>query len=170
MSYGVMPYSIPWDTLKSLFGSKDQNLYNQVVEKNQYQITELEDMFDYEDNKPGDYVLDIINGTVNYDNGALYGYAFEMICKTIGHFMNNNEWCPTDYWYEISYVLTNSKPFSLPIPDDFPDYRVISPENMPQIISNFEEITAISAKAKKQFLQWLTYCQESNCALVLFYH
>jgi len=162
-----MPYLAPWESLQSLYGSKDMALYNTVLEKQQFRIAELKTSFDEE---PTGYLLDIINGANQHKNGALYGYAFELICLTIGRLMNNSQWYPTPHMWDIETALTDNLPFSVPAPDDFPAYWVISPENMDKVCHKIETAATISDPEREQFLHWLKRGKETNRALVLFYY
>ena len=167
MAYGVMPYLVDQKRFDSLFGSKDKMIIENIKIKKQRRIESLKDLLDED---PVLYLKDIVNGAIKHDSGALYAYCLELFFDTYGVLLGNSAWCPTNNWSFILNNLPLKRPFGFPYPDDFPEYGVLHPDDMKEVLDEIGGVDEIDDKAKNQLSQWLKRGIETEKVLGLFYY
>src|SRR4051812_43287984 len=95
MSYAMVVYSISLARMRSLLGSKDHGILDEVIEVNARVFAELDEQFgdDFEDEEPltmEQAVVHLLDGGPYRDGGgSLYLFAFEALCATVGEELDN---------------------------------------------------------------------------------
>jgi hypothetical protein len=142
MSYAMVVYSIPLGRMRSLLGSKDHEILDEVIEEHGDFFADLDEQFEdyFADEEPltmEEAVAHLLDGGP-YRAGAesLYLFAFEALCATIGRELDNLAFQPPIRWAWITEVdqrlesigfplrvatlATGGLPFDFPHTNDLP--------------------------------------------------
>ena len=116
MSYSVCAYLTEADRVKSVYGTCDNLLLNQLKAALKQELDSLNDYFsDRLSTNMGAYaaLADIVNGKIRYPEMAfLYGYVYEKICNHYG----TQIYCAENLWQ----LDSQSTFIPIPLSDDFP--------------------------------------------------
>lgn len=116
MSYSVCAYLTEADRVKSVYGTCDNLLLNQLKAALKQELDSLNDYFsDRLSTNMGAYaaLADIVNGKIRYPEMAfLYGYVYEKICNHFG----TQIYCAENLWQ----LDSQSTFIPIPLSDDFP--------------------------------------------------
>jgi hypothetical protein len=132
MGYGVSAYVVRGKELLAVPGSKNQKLLRQIIK--QYGSDMKRDDEQYDTTLPQAEVMkEIVYGRLSLpDEGSLYAYTFEYLCKWVGEVLPNGEFVPCNSaWLKkldrllqlpisLMGLVNGELPVELPRPDDFP--------------------------------------------------
>lgn len=116
MSYYVYAYLTEVDKVKSVYGTCDNLLMNQLKASLKQELDRLNDYFSDSLNSDKDayaVLADIVNGEIRYPEIAfVYGYVYEKICNLYG----TQIYCAENFWQ----LDCQSTFIPIPLSDDFP--------------------------------------------------
>lgn len=129
MSYTINTYLTDSVKIKQLFGSKNQELFQEILNTYAEDFEELDDYFedDYENGANAkEILLDFINGEIRFPNlDFLYGYVFEKLVDFHGELV-----IPPSEEYDVNYYWNIEKTqtafIDFPFSEDFPELYCIS--------------------------------------------
>jgi hypothetical protein len=148
MGYTLTVYSVPYQALLAIPGSRDKQVLDQIQVECPFtkSIDELIDCRNEDTESPIrirylDAVRQILDGRpLEGAPGFVYGYALEGICWSLGSTLSNDA-VPGLHFDELDTFLTESavpltilqltcggSPFPIPEPDDFPGIGFWTPE------------------------------------------
>jgi hypothetical protein len=143
MSLSLTLYHVDLAQARGAIGSRDDKLRRQLGGRFKADMARADEWFDsaIEGGAPKRYdalraVID--GGPFDERFGFQYGYAYEMICRHFGRYLNNNSFSPfRGDWLEdvdkglaqlgisavkVTSFMVGGLPDPLPRPDDFPGY------------------------------------------------
>ncbi len=149
MGYSHTFYSVDIRQLKSLNGSNDKTLLNNVLSSQSNAIRENDAFFE-DDIESGDVpdtataIGEIIADDIReVDDGALYGYALKIICQHLGEPINVAEVADVaDHPYE-SFLRKCGSPIWIPDVSSFPEVGYL-------MFEAIEVELSVARKAKEQ--------------------
>ena len=116
MSYSVCAYLTEADKVKSVYGTCDNQLINQLKVALKQELDTLNDYFSDSLNTDKDAyaaLADIVNGEIRYPEIAfMYGYVYEKICNHYG----TQIYCAENLWQ----LDSQSTFIPIPLSSDFP--------------------------------------------------
>lgn len=174
MSYGIMPYRVNLDRVKSRFGctvSSKRSKIKKACARYAKQIDEWDD-----ENTPTmmEIVEELLDGKATHANlGYKYWYALKGFMEDLGRFMSNREWYPAsaDVFFDLSeFGLYNiDAPMKIPTPDDFPTVFVLKSENMtPDLDLKLQQ--KLSGGQLREIQSWINEAKQYKQDIVLYYH
>ncbi|MCB1176102.1 MAG: hypothetical protein KDK36_00865 [Leptospiraceae bacterium] len=176
MGYGLQGYTIQLDELERKFVSWDERVFEQVSTSYRDILDRYNEDFEYEIKEwgcPNSYKCldEIIMRKIKYrKNGFLYCYVFELICRSLGHKLNNSELYPLGGSKYIDFLDNWAKPpFGIPLADDFPIVYTIY-ENDFEDLKVKTSLSKLEDNEKKQFISWVDEAKESKSELILYYY
>lgn len=133
MGYYISSYLTDANKVKSIFGSKDILLFEELKTKLSDNLEELNDNFEdeFEEEQNSEEVLrDIINGEIRFPNlNFLYGYIYVLLCETFGEqFFTDADEISAEYFWFVS--PDNSAFIPILFSDDFPQIVSIPKEDL----------------------------------------
>jgi hypothetical protein len=197
MSYGIEAFAVDFARLKATLGSKDEQLFVQILDDFEDRIAWL-DRDDEENQLPSTFaVLDrlIFGGAYHEDRSAgfKYGYALEFLCWFVGESLDNSEWSSMrgDWFHTVDEALGQagvppatfttarlvSRDGAIPIPEpeDFPSIGYLLSEEVPAVAAilnaaDWSKVTDAAVRASiEQVRGWLQTCQGTARGLICFY-
>ncbi|CAJ1945051.1 unnamed protein product [Cylindrotheca closterium] len=190
MGYGVMPYAVKLDALRSMAGSKDAGFMNSVRLR-------VEDDDEDDAKTAAECNRQLIMGLAegeSYESSCShkYYYVLECWCDAFGHFLTNWNHSPMRYsWFDTIQEKVKESGFKvtlpgdliyrydilkgLPTPADFPCVGTLELAKMPKISSilknNIAKVKDSNVQdALKEYHGWLEHCIEAKTDLVLCYY
>ena len=186
MGYSHMFYGVDLDRLRSIPGSKDEALYERIVEN------------DSLDDETRDALKQIIMGDCRGEPGTeyRYGYALKAICESVGEMVGEEVAAIRDHPYK-SKLIANGPPIEIPYTtSDFPEIGYLDHADL---AAEYRLATETKPKAKRTLLGFvlrkmsggmvgremnaedvaedmeayaatLQECMDKNCSLVSFRH
>jgi len=126
MSYSVHAYLTDTKKVSSVYGSKSQNIFNELSTKFKNGLEDLDNYFSDIINSQQnafEVLKDIINGQIRFsDIPFMYGYIYEKICEYFGEEI---------YDAENNWELDTQSAFiPIPLSPDFPYIISIERENL----------------------------------------
>ena len=128
MGYSHNFFALDVGKLKGIFGSKNDELMNQILKEQQEDINDNDAFFEDEIElgevpNTSTAIRQIFDGNPQMDaEGAIYGYALKIICQHLGEPVWGGEYGVadvTDHPYK-SNLLKSGIPIPIPEPSDFP--------------------------------------------------
>lgn len=122
MSYYVHAYLVDADKVKTVYGSHDMDLLNQLSSSLKEKLDSLNNYFGSEISLSEDaysVLTDIVNGEKRSPHMAfMYGYVYEIICEYYGRIIYNAEnlWQLDEQSTFIPIPLSNDFPYIISIP------------------------------------------------------
>jgi hypothetical protein len=175
MGYGIMPYRVSLERLRSRLGTQDearrQRLKGVCLKKAQ----DMDRLGSNSAPKFMEIVEELLNGQVKHEQyGYLYWYAIKCFISDLGVMLDNGKWYPASadmFWEMGAFALYDiGTSIKIPASDDFPVVFVLSQEKMTQ-----DFIQTLSEKVKEQgqlsqLTAWVKEAKLYQQDLVLFYH
>jgi hypothetical protein len=181
MGYGTHACAIDIDRLRSVFGSNDRAMLKALDES-------YGDTFLRNDEWSADRISEgaptqrealaqIIEGKITGPDwaGFQYGYATEILCEHLGHWLEDENLIHDIEDLEIPTGLSNYNGllFPVPEPDDFPDIRFLTAE---QVREDYERLTGLDLShedeeleaAREEFRSYFRQASEKGLGLVTF--
>ncbi|MDB5340441.1 MAG: hypothetical protein JWN70_6060 [Planctomycetaceae bacterium] len=156
MSYQHMFYGVDLDRLKAIYGSGDEKLLAEVIQKSGEELEGNDGLFE-DEIEAGDCpnsetaLRNIFAGKIeaSEENAALYGYVLKILCEHLGTSIGEDDVAVVrDHPYQ-SKLVANGPP--LPIPYDSTDFPEIGYLSLQEIPEEIKRIDAAPKKAKRTF-------------------
>ena len=151
MGYGLTTYAVSADKLRGAFGSRDERLLQQVLSV--YGDDMASDDAQYETALPeAEALREIIYSTISLpDEGSLYSFTFEYLCRYLGTWLSNRHFYPCnskhlrridalDLPVKLMDLVNGELPVKLPQPDDFPGVGYWTPEQIAEAAAQLRRI------------------------------
>jgi hypothetical protein len=127
MGYSTLVYGVDIDRLRSTFGSHDETWLREVEQEFADDLRQNDGRFSDEIRRGaptlGEALAQILRGEItgHAGTGFQYGYAVELLCKHLGHPLDNDDLIEFVDDLEIpTGVLSSGPPLPIPPPLDFP--------------------------------------------------
>jgi len=180
MGYGTLAYAVDLDRLRSAYGSKDRAMFQAIEKREADDIRDRDEWFRDRIKRGApslrEAVAQIIEGQINAPPwaGFQYGYALELLCKHLGHVLENRD--------RVSFIehlgtptgLTSSGP-PLPIsrPEDFPSIGFLTADQVGDEYLRLKDQDLSHERkdlewAREEFRSFLRLAFERKLALVTF--
>jgi hypothetical protein len=133
MGYYISSYLTDANKVKSLFGSKDILLFEELKTKLSDNLEDFNNSFEDElegEQSSEEVLRDIINGEIRFPNlNFLYGYVYISLCETFGEqfFTDADDVSGSSFWL---VAPENTAFITIPFSDDFPQIVSISKEDL----------------------------------------
>jgi hypothetical protein len=181
MSYALVVYSVPLGELREFIGSGDEYLLEVIEEEAGEFLDEINEIFADEEEEERltsrEALRHILRGGP-YREGcdALYLYAVEAICRTIGSYLDNRAFQPPIRWGWVTYVdrfleslhfplrvadlACGGVPFSVPCSDVLPSIGCWPREHFAEALAFLENykpngLNTDLAEALASIIGWL---------------
>ena len=175
MGYSTMMFGVELEQIKTAIADHDTSIIDSAREKDP---DEFDSTMDDDEPTVGQALEAIIKGDgIETKHAHQYGYAFKLICETIG------EWLPDDDMIgdleplELESPLGEFKtPIEIPANEDFPYISYLTAEEAKQ---EAERLSAIDLafpddedieEAREAYANCINKAVAKNLAVVTFYH
>ena len=186
MSYGVHAYAVDLGRIRSLVGSGDEALLGQLLSEHAADLPQLDELLEVEIDEGEPSVTDALRlilrgemGDAEPDN-AQYGYALELICRSIGHSMFpaqlvqlSAEWLGKQSELNVLGAVSGPLTGLIPLPFEFPGVGCIGPDEIDSRLQRAHEAASrvadpVAIDCYGEYIGWLEAARERNAALVSF--
>lgn len=186
MSYGIHAYAIDFEALTAALGSGDEVLLRRLQEDHRDELSSLDQLFDDDiaEGAPsvGDALRLLIKGgaTPSQPDNAQYGYALELICRSLGEALYPDSLTQLSIsWLSAQPALNELgagagvlRPL-LPLPLDFPGVGCIAPDDVMEKVAEARAAASASLDPDTEdcyaeYLRWLDRALLGRRALLSF--
>jgi hypothetical protein len=168
MSSTLWLYHIDLDKIKKVYGSKNQDLLQKIIIKNEKR---------YEDELMINEALDHIffAKPMKKNEASVYGYALEQICKVLGKKIKSNilEGVGSDFIHKLKPVkpLLDREVIPIPKNKDFPGIGYLTGEECKLILEKgFPSLHPRYATEQNELLEIIEYTAKKKKNLIGFYY
>jgi hypothetical protein len=200
MGYFIFSYGINTDQIKQSLGSKDKNLFNEVLQ------SEAFENYSSQEDTVGNTKIALEHLIFSKDYNQIaphtYWYALIAICDTLGEkFEGTHE---INLGYETDFIdkylnsdfniklnieetlLTGEQPFGLPAPEDWPMCGKLNRKALLELFEKFKDINITDEQLEelleedeekemaydsiRQIKENISYCLEHDLELISFCH
>lgn len=163
MGYYIFSYAIDTDKVKSAFGSKNEDMLNNVLKTEEYKCYAEDDMAGYITTKEALHNI-IFGESYKEGNSHVYGYALISLCSYLGERVPHgqeiklgyetdliNKYLSSDFGInlEIEETLFSEVPeFGLPKIEDWPLSGILSSERLKHLSELFSPIEIIDEQVE----------------------
>jgi hypothetical protein len=174
MGYGIMPYRVSLERLRSRLGTQDEARKIRLRSVCLKKANNMDRLGSAGTPSFMEIVEELLNGKATHDTGYLYWYAIKCFIEDLGVLLDNNKWSPAsadELWEIGEFALYDiGAPMKIPQADDFPVVFVLSQEKLTQNLLNTLEEKIKNQAQRTQFQNWIKEAQTYEQDLVLFYH
>lgn len=199
MSYTLIPIAVDLQQISEVIGSKNQHLVDVINAEFGPKITGLEELFnDFVEESDGELTVHvamiqlIMGEKYNEDQGSVYGYALEALCRHLGQSLPNSEWSGINWeWPEraddalamagidpspVGDLMRRPLPIALPKIKDFPSIGFMELAEIQTALVAFGKEQLLQVKdrsvrhALQQLREWLKSCVKDRHDLICFYY
>jgi hypothetical protein len=174
MSYGIMPYRVSLDRVRSRFGCSVSSKRSKIKKACARYASQIDEWDDENTPKMMEIVEELLDGKATHSNlGYKYWYALKGFIEDLGRFMMNREWYPADadaFWDIEEFRLYDiDAPMKIPRPDDFPTVFVLRSENMtPDLDLKLQQ--KLSGGQLIEVQGWIREAKQYKQDIILYYH
>lgn len=180
MSLSLALYLVELDKARGAIGGRDDKLRRQICGRFKNEIGQADEWFATEilggaPNRRDALRAVIEGGPFDKRYGFQYGYAYEMICRHFGKFLNNNyvssfrgDWLERvdagmkqlGMTVKVTTFMVGSIPDPMPRPDDFPGYGEWTRTECHALVSAWGASAARRSEVDPEVLAAVSTCVE----------
>ncbi len=179
MSLSLTTYLVDLTRLRATIGSRDDKLRRQICGRFKDELARADDYFSGEIAAGAPTRRDAVKavfegGPFDKRYGFQYGYAYELICRHFGKYLDNNCFSPyRGSWLEdvdagmkqlgisavkVSTFMYGGPPDPLPRPDDFPGHGEWSETQCRDLVAQWDASTDRRAAVDGEVLAAIASC------------
>jgi hypothetical protein len=180
MGYRTLSYGVDIDRLRSAFGSRDEAMLGEIEREFADQFRDNDRWFSDEIGRGApslrEALAQIARGEITGGEatGFQYGYALELLCKRLGHELDNDDLIEFVDDLEIpTGLLSSGPPLPIPPPLDFPAIGFLTADQVRDEYARLEGLDLshddkdIEA-AREEFRSYLRQASERGLGIVTF--
>jgi hypothetical protein len=186
-----MVYAVPFGALKQYIGSNNPHTLSRLQSGGR--MSELDDLFKHTGAISAEAASEHLIAGAGYakDAAGKYTYLLEDICRSVGAFLDNSNFCPFrgSYLEDVgeglasmgltrlrwSDVYLRGNPFDIPGSDDFPMSGFLTREEAKSAYQELRPRRYIGGAAEigdaiETIREWLAICTRREQGLICFYY